>query len=311
MSTQPSNLGRFFRAFDNPLVAKDGISRMRSWRAPFAITIYLGLLGLFGYALFSILVYSSEYTRQGGAQIGAQVFIGLAFVQITLITLFAPALAAGSISGERERQTLDVLLVSKVSAFGIVWGKLVASLAYLLLLILTALPIFAAVFLFGGIDFEQFMLAHVITIVTAVTIGALSLFISAVFQRSLPATVTAYAAGFGLVIGTFIAGLLLTYLYDFRVGGGNVTGAHPLLFGNPLYALGVVLFDPTGGGINVGRLLQQLVFAEPGPAWGPEIKPWQLSVGSQLALTAVAIAGAVQIVKGRRASPLRRREVSQ
>ena len=46
----------------------------------------------------------------GQAQIGAQVFSSLTFFQLTLISLFAPALAAGAVSGERERQTFDVLL---------------------------------------------------------------------------------------------------------------------------------------------------------------------------------------------------------
>ncbi len=284
---------------DNPLVVKDGISRMRSWRAPLAITLYLGLLGAFGYAIFTIAVLTSQYTRTASsAQIGGSVFVSLAFFQLALISLFAPALAAGAISGERERQTFDVLLVSRVSAFGIVWGKLVASLAYLVLLILTALPLFAAVFLFGGIDFEQFVLAHVLTIVTAVSIGAVSLFWSALFKRSLPATVTSYAAAFFMVVGTFVAGLLLTYIYAFRDGVAD---------GNPLFAMYVVLTSPSGAPVHLGRLLQLLFMSGGQPAsWGPELEPWKLCVASELALTAIAIFGSVLLVRGRRAMPLRR-----
>ncbi|HEY8641337.1 MAG TPA: ABC transporter permease [Candidatus Dormibacteraeota bacterium] len=295
---------------DNPLVVKDGISRMRSWRAPLAITLYLGLLGAFGYAIFTIAVLTSQYTRTASsAQIGGSVFVSLAFFQLALISLFAPALAAGAISGERERQTFDVLLVSRVSAFGIVWGKLVASLAYLVLLILTALPLFAAVFLFGGIDFEQFVLAHVLTIVTAVSIGAVSLFWSALFKRSLPATVTSYAAAFFMVVGTFVAGLLLTYIYAFRDGVAGASGFefHPLAYGNPLFAMYVVLTSPSGAPVHLGRLLQLLFMSGGQPAsWGPELEPWKLCVASELALTAIAIFGSVLLVRGRRAMPLRR-----
>jgi hypothetical protein len=59
----------------------------------------------------------------------------------------------------------------------------------------------------------------------------------------------------------------------------------------------------------VGRLLQVLVFARGDAGWGPAVQPWQVCVAAELALTALSVAGAVQIVKGRRASPLRRREV--
>jgi ABC-type transport system involved in multi-copper enzyme maturation permease subunit len=311
VSVEDSRLTRFLQAFDNPLVAKDGISRMRSWRAPLALTVYLGVLGLCGYSFFSILVFGNATNKVGGsAGIGSAVFAALTFVQLVLIALFAPALAAGAISGERERQTLDVLLVSRVSAFGIVWGKLVASLAYLLLLILTALPLFAAVFLFGGIDFEQFLLAQVITIMTALTLGSISLFASAVFQRSLPATVTSYSAAFLLVVGTFVAGTLLSYLYFFRVGAATYMPIHPLVFSNPFYAIGMELYTASGGGINAGRLFQAMFFTSGDASWGPIIQPWQLSLLFETVLTVLSIAGAVRIVKGRRAAPLRRRETS-
>ncbi len=294
--------------YDNPLIIKDGVSRMRSWRAPLAITLYLGLLGAFGYGVFTIQVLTAQYAQVTAANIGQAVFVALAFFQLALVILFAPALAAGAISGERERQTFDVLLVSRVSAFGIVWGKLIASLAYLLLIIFTALPIFAAVFLFGGIDFEQFVLTHLVTVVTALEIGAVSIFFSALFRRSLPSTVTSYAGAFALVVGTAVAGLLMTYIYAFRSGlvTSNVE-AHPLLFGNPVFALIIVLLDPNGTPVPLGRLLQ-LLFLDGGPSarWGPMVEPWQVCVLTELALTALAVAGAVLLVRGRRARPLRK-----
>lgn len=293
--------------YDNPLIVKDGVSRMRSWRAPLAITLYLGLLGAFGYAVFTLEVLTSQYTQTTAASIGQFVFVAVAFFQLALISLFAPALAAGAISGERERQTFDVLLVSRVTAFGIVWGKLIASLAYLLLIIFTALPIFAAVFLFGGIDFEQFLLTHLVTIATALEIGAVSIFFSALFRRSLPSTVTSYAAAFALVVGTAVAGLLLTYIYAFRYQlTGSSAEPHPLLFGNPIFALVIVLTDPNGAPLPLGRLFQTMFLSGGAPAtWGPVIEPWQLCVVTELALTALAVAGAVLLVRGRRARPLR------
>ena len=302
--------GRLASALDNPIVTKDGVSRMRSWRAPLAITLYLGVLGGLGYIVFTISVLTQQYTRSVAAEVGTYVFLALAFIQIALISLFAPALAAGAISGERERQTFDVLLVSRVSAFGIVWGKLVASLAYLFLLILTALPLFAAVFLFGGIDFEQFLLTHLITVMTAVTIGSMSLFTSALFRRSLPATVTSYALAFAFLLGTAVAGLLLTWLVTLRPGAAaSPNDLHLLLFGNPLFALNVVMTTPQGAALPLGRLLQLLVMqSSPRAHWGPMIEPWVACVFMELVLTALSVAGSVLLVRGRRALPrLRRR----
>ena len=289
---------------DNPLIIKDGVSRMRSWRAPLVLTVYLGLLGIFGYAIFILLVLSPATSGPvGAAQVGGTVFLFLAFIQISLISLFAPALAAGAISGERERQTLDVLLVSRVSALGIVWGKLVASVAFMLLLILAALPLFAAVFLFGGIDAEQFLVTQLLTVTTAVSLGAVSLLLSAVFRRTLPSTVASYGAAFASLVGTLVVGWLLTLVIWQRETalGQSMSDVHPFVFANPLYSLFVVLTSANGAPMSLGRTIA-LFFLVVGPGGdaGPQLEPWQATLLVQLAVIVLCVFGAVRLVRGRR-----------
>jgi len=297
---------RLLGLLDNPLIVKDGVSRMRSWRAPVILTVYLGLLGSFGYTVFVMQEVIATAQRLGSAQIGGTVFTSLAFIQLSLVSLFAPALAAGAISGERERQTFDVLMVSRLTAAQIVWGKLVASVAFMLLLILAALPLFAAVFLFGGIDFEQFVITQLLTVTTAVSIGAVSLFLSAVFRRTLPSTVVAYGVAFAGMIGTLVAGTLFSFTQQVHTAGAslavNTGDVHPLLFTNPFNALLVVLTDSTGAPMHLGRLLQLLFFVSSQPTTaGPLIEPWQATVLVQLVLIVLSVVGAVQMVQSRRA----------
>jgi ABC-type transport system involved in multi-copper enzyme maturation permease subunit len=288
---------------DNPLIVKDGVSRMRTWRAPLVLTLYLGLLGVFGYAIFILYVlFMTSGGQVGAAQVGATVFTSLAFIQISLISLFAPALAAGAISGERERQTLDVLLVSRVSALGIVWGKLVASVAFMLLLILAALPLFAAVFLFGGIDAEQFLVTQLLTVTTAVSLGATSLFLSAVFRRTLPSTVASYGAAFASLVGTLVVGWLFTLVIWQREGtlGQTVSDVHPFVFANPLYSLFVVLTNANGAPMGLGKAIALFFLAVPSGDAGPQLEPWQATVLVQLAVIGLSVFGAVRLVRGRR-----------
>ena len=302
-----SLLERLAGIFDNPLIIKDGVSRMRSWRAPVVITAYLGLLGAFGFATFVVTVLTAQGSRAVSATVGAYVFGALAYFQLALICLFTPALAAGAISGERERQTFDVLLVSRVTAAGIVWGKLVASLAYVLLLILTALPLYAAVFLFGGIDFEQFLLTQLLTVVAALVIGAQALFFSALFRRTLPSTVMSYAGAFALTVGTALVGLLLTYLEAARRGSFNTSEAHLLLFANPIYSMGVVL-SSSPQSMRLGRILQVLVISDARPSSaGPDIDPWVATVLVCVAWSALCLLASWFLVRGRRNLQPRRR----
>src|SRR5690606_2792836 len=61
--------------------------------------------------------------------------------QYVIASLMAPTFAAGAISGEKERKTYEMLLASPLRPWSIVLGKLVASLAHLVALIVASLPI--------------------------------------------------------------------------------------------------------------------------------------------------------------------------
>ena len=50
-------------------------------------------------------------------------------------------MTSASIAGERERQTLDLLLVTNTGSFRIIAGKVMESFAVLALLILCGLPV--------------------------------------------------------------------------------------------------------------------------------------------------------------------------
>lgn len=295
---------RLRRVVDNPLILKDGLSRVRSWRAPAVIALYLGLLGLFAYLMFALQLGTGGRKAWGFASIGSSVFTGLAVVQLALVCLFTPAVASGTVSGERERQTLDVLVVSGVTSLGIVWGKLIASVAFILLLIASALPLFATVFLFGGIDAQQFAVAQLVTVTTALAVAGGSLLLSVIFRRTLAATVVAYGFTFAATAGAWVVGSLLTQIAAARlqlVRPGVAADPHPLLLVNPLHALLTVLQSPNGSAVPLGRTVQVMVFANgAASAAGPTVEPWQATVVAQVALVALCVGGAVLVLRGRR-----------
>jgi ABC-2 type transport system permease protein len=197
-------------AFWNPIVAKEYRSRMRTWRSPVAMTVYILLLGGLGWAIFSSMSASahSAFNQGQAASFGQGLFIYLVLFQMVLLAFITPALTAGAVSSERERQTIDLLFVTKLPSFSILWGKLLASMSFVLLLLLLSVPIFSLVFLFGGIELDQLLAAFLVTAVAALTLGIIGLACSTAFPRTLPATVAAYGAAFILLAGSLLFGLL-------------------------------------------------------------------------------------------------------
>lgn len=203
-------MNRVAIALWNPIVAKEYRSRMRTWRSPLAMTVYILLLGGLGWAVFAAMAYSSRNSYNGGqaANYGQGLFLYLVLFQMVLLAFITPALTAGAISSEREHQTIDLLFVTKLPSFAILWGKLLASMSFVLLLLLLSVPIFSLVFLFGGIELDQVAAAFLVTAISALTLGIIGIACSTAFRRTLPATVTAYGAAFILLAGSLLFGLL-------------------------------------------------------------------------------------------------------
>lgn len=200
-------MSRVVTAFWNPIVAKEYRSRMRTWRSPLVMMIYILLVAGLGFAIFGSI--ANSINAYGGAgNYGQQLFTYLVLFQMLLLTFITPALTAGAISGERERQTIDLLFVTRIPPFSIIWGKALASMSFVVLLLLLSVPILSLVFLFGGIEVDQVVYTFLVTIVAALTLGLMGIAFSTLLRRSLAATVASYVAAFVLLFGTLGFGLL-------------------------------------------------------------------------------------------------------
>jgi ABC-2 type transport system permease protein len=198
----------------NPIVAKEYRSRMRTWRSPLALMIYILLLGGLGWAIFAAMVSTTANLYGPTPNYGQTLFEYLVIFQMLLLAFITPALTASAISSEREHQTIDLLFVTLIPPFSIIWGKLLASISFVLLLLLLSVPIFSLVFLFGGIELDQVVYAFVVMGVTALTLGTLGIAFSTWLRRTLPATVAAYAAAFVLLAGSFAYGIIFPTTAD-------------------------------------------------------------------------------------------------
>ena len=82
-------------------------------------------------------LFQSVRIRTGGV-VGKMVFGGVLAIELFMVCFIAPAFTTGAISGEKERQTFDLLRTTLLPARRIVIGKLIAALAYIVLLLVVA-----------------------------------------------------------------------------------------------------------------------------------------------------------------------------
>lgn len=238
------------RALWNPIVAKEYRSRMRTWRSPLAMTIYVVLLGGLGWAVFSSITSGALFGGGNNfATMALQLFTFLIIFQVALLSFITPAVTAGAISGERERQTIDLLFVTPLPPFSIIWGKLLASMSFAVLLLMLSVPIFSLVFLFGGIELDQMLYAFLVTGVTALMLGTIGIACSTIFKHTLASTVAAYAAAFVVLVGTLIYGAL--FPVDIDPSSTTTPAPQAVTFISPVIPLLTIANNQPVGGYGV------------------------------------------------------------
>ncbi len=195
----------------NPVMLKELRGRMRGMRAFIVLTVYLGLMSGFmalAYLTFTSLIGNGSSASAGRA--GELLFIGVVGVEMLLIIFIAPAFTSGAITGERERQTYDLLRTTLLASPSFVIGKLESALSYILLLLLAAIPLQSLAFLFGGVSQAEVIIAFVILTVTAIALGTVGIYFSAAAPRTLSASVRTYTVALvGAFAVPFVMGLVV------------------------------------------------------------------------------------------------------
>lgn len=194
----------------NPVLTRELRTRMRGRRAATIITMWLamnaGVLALVYLAAQNVAQQRFGFAGLANTvDIGRGIFEWTLFGMLLLMLLIVPAQAAGAIAGERERQTLIPLQVTLLTPRRIVIGKLAASVAFLTLLIVSALPLLAVGYLVGGVGIGDVVIGTGAVLLSGFLVAAGCIAVSTYVRRVQGATVLCYALVLALTVGSLLA----------------------------------------------------------------------------------------------------------
>jgi len=174
----------------NPVTLKELRIGLRERRIFILQVVYLGLLLLI--SLVSLPGMFDNPNSEQLAEKGKEFFILLFGLQLTLLLVTAPALTCGSLSSERERHSLDMVLASRITSGQLVAGKLGFAAYCLLLLLASALPLASICFFLGGVTLWEAFSCYFELFLFGMLAASVGLFSSAREARSNYATVQSY-----------------------------------------------------------------------------------------------------------------------
>lgn len=169
--------------FELPLLKRELIESAQKKRTYLLRSICLVIFGLvFLTVYFQSTNRASNITRLLGS--GQDMNIALWASSLFAIFALAPAMSCSAISSEMEKQTLGILLISKLSPWKIVVEKICSRMLPLLSLVVVVCPLLAISYLFGGTSVWQLCCGVYILLFVVLQITSVSVFCSVVFRKS-------------------------------------------------------------------------------------------------------------------------------
>lgn len=237
----------------NPVLTRELRGRIRGWRALIILIVYLSITGLITFLVYA--AGASSFSRgvndvEAGRGIGKAIFITVMVATLVQVCVITPALTAGAISGEKERQSYDLLITTLLSPLQIILGKLASALAFAMLLIFASLPMAGLAFLFGGVSGTELLIGVVGLAATAICYATIGVFWSTVMRSTLAANVMALGSVIFLLLFIpfiFVVGSLIGGAFDGTPGVVYIYTMGLLLCAHPFIALGITEAALTSG----------------------------------------------------------------
>ncbi len=192
----------------NPIVKKDVKVQSRSMRICWGVFIYELILAL---AFFLAMIIMEQQIRFSTSNIySAMVWLYpvLALTQIGILGLIVPVRTASAISGEKERQTFDIMLTTSMTAFSVVMGKVMTAMIQSMFFVIASMPVMALSFVIGGMSWGYLFGFLALALLVSLFSASIGILCSSLCKKSISAVIMSYIIYIVFFLGTFLPYLL-------------------------------------------------------------------------------------------------------
>lgn len=190
-----------------PVFTREITTTPRRWQHYLMRSLYVG--ALFGLVLTAwLILLGSQQVRNLGdlARFGSEVFALLAPLQLVMAVAFAALLTTAAVAQEKDRKTLELLLLTRMTNSELVMGKLLASSLNVFVLIVAAVPLLMLLTLLGGISYGQVFRVVGVTLASAAAAGSLGSTIALWREKTFQSiALTALLLVMWLIVGEVVA----------------------------------------------------------------------------------------------------------
>jgi len=180
--------------------------------------------GVFAYELILALVFffamliikqESRYSTSNVYSSLIWLYPVLAVTQLLILALIVPVRTASAISGEKERQTFDIMMTTSMTPFSIVMGKVMTAIVQSMFFVIASMPIMALSFVIGGMSWSYLFWFLGVALLMSFFAASIGIFCSSLCKRSVGAVIMAYGFYLIFLVGTALPMLIAEYMTSY------------------------------------------------------------------------------------------------
>jgi ABC-type transport system involved in multi-copper enzyme maturation permease subunit len=250
---------------DNPVLVKEFRVRMRGARAYWIITGYLLFLSFIlfmQYTMWWNRTQAEGHSLASGSKIGQEFLLWLTVTQAFLVAFITPAITSGAITIEREQRTLEMLEMTRLSPAQVVIGKLSSAVGFVILLLVSSVPLASICFFLGGVSPQQIGYTYLMLAAGAFLAGTLGLVWSSVARTTAAAVVLTY--------GSLLAPFVFMFFVAIFMGPWGPGWEAQLLVYNLLGVFGI----PSPGAEDYSPIADYFRYWDHSRYFGLTLPPW-------------------------------------
>jgi hypothetical protein len=181
----------WLQSLENPVFVKEMRVGFREKKVFYALMAWVVIVALVA-SVSSLGAFDSHQGIDNLPDQGIFFMEALFWVQMGLLAMLSPSLTTSSVSGERERNSFDMLLTTHLSPPELIFGKFGFAASFIFLALCSTVPLESVVFFLGGVSLKSFFFSKLILASFGFLCALYGLMMSARETRSAYATGQTY-----------------------------------------------------------------------------------------------------------------------
>lgn len=249
----------------NPVLRNETKIAVRSIKFTLMILAYVAVLAI-AVMIYYNVINSEAFYNGLNLKSSTNFYVVMAVVQAALLFSIVPSLSSTAICSEREKQTLDILLSTKLTPLQIIIGKISSSSLRVIILIISMMPLYAVGSLMGGIKISYILQLIFFFIINTIFMASIGVFISTYVKTSKVSTTLTYLLIVFIYLGVIAIafGILAFSTYQYY-NANNLTAPmptiSPIIYISPVIGFISLLLNQVGIGMEVNTIFTEFGFS--------------------------------------------------